>query len=314
MQDSPNGFDMSMQGLSTPQWLEKLEDIAEEHGYFQPLGTNHFATFVEDKPTLLVTFETIEGIQARGDTGQPLGFELVRELGWSHLCLLSHGESWFRDPAVYAFFDRAADDGFFDEFDNVLFYGVGPCGYAAATYSVAAPGARVVAINPQATLTPSIAGFDKRFEGSRRMSFMDRYGYAPDMIDAADKAHIFYTAANPEDAIHAALFRRPNVELYAMPRFGVPPEKALLNMQVLFRILTQATTGKLTRQRVFRLLRARRDHRRYLRTLLTRVQAADHPLLTAILCANVATRMHAPFFDRTLAALDRAANEGRFEG
>ena len=68
MQDMPNGFDTPMQGLSTPQWLEKLEDIAEEHGYFQTLGTNHFATFIEDKPTLVVTFETIKDIQARGDT------------------------------------------------------------------------------------------------------------------------------------------------------------------------------------------------------------------------------------------------------
>ena len=313
MQDMPNGFDTPMQGLRTPQWLEKLEDIAEERGYFQTLGPNHFATFIEDKPTLVVTFETIKGIQARGDTGQPLGFELVRELGWSHLCILSQDQSWFRDPAIYAFFDRISDDGFFDEFDNVLFYGAGPCGYAACAYSVAAPGARVVALNPQATLTPSLAGWDKRFEGSRRMSFADRYGYAPDMIDAADKAHIFYTPGVPEDTIHAALFRRSNVELYELPRLGAAPEKTLLEMQLLFRILVQAATGKLTRHRVFRMLRARRDSRRYLCTLLNRVQAANHPLLAAMLCANVVSRMHAPRFARTLAALEKAAAEGRLD-
>ena len=313
MQDSPNGFDMSMQGLSTPQWLEKLEDIAEEHGYFQPLGTNHFATFVEDKPTLLVTFETIEGIQARGDTGQPLGFELVRELGWSHLCILSHGQSWFRDPAVYAFFDRVSDEGFFDEFDSVLFYGVGPCGYAAATYSVASPGARVVALNPQATLTPSIAGFDKRFEGSRRMSFMDRYGYAPDMIEAADQAFVIYDRSSMEDSMHAALFRRPNVELLPIPDLGHPLEPSLMAMQVLFRILVQAGVGKLTRGKFYRLMRARRDSGAYLRVLLAKLKNNDRVLLTALLCANVTSRMRAPKFVRTLNDLEKAAREGRLD-
>lgn len=311
MQDSPNGFDTPMQGLPIPQWLEKIEDITEEHGYFQNLGTDHYATFVEDKPTLLVTFESIEGIQRRGDNGQPLGFELVRELGWSHLCLLSHGQSWYRDPAVYAFFDRVSDEGFFDEFDDVLFYGVGPAGYAACAYSVTSPGARVVAINPQATLTPSIAGFDNRFEGSRRMSFMDRYGYAPDMIDAAETAHIFYTPDEPEDAIHANLFRRPNVELYALPPLGAPAERMMMEMEILFSILAQASTGELDRNSVYRLLRARRDHRRYLRKLLARVQDKDRTLLAAVLCANVASRMHAPRFVHTLAALDKAAKEGQ---
>ncbi|WP_127112379.1 phosphoadenosine phosphosulfate reductase [Shimia sediminis] len=311
MQDSPNGFDTPMQGLKTPQWLEKLEEVAEDHGYFQRLGPNYFATFVEDKPTLLVTFETIEGIQERGDTGQPLGFELVKELGWSHLCILTEKQSWFRDPAVYAFFDRASDDGFFDEFDNVLFYGAGPCGYAAATYSVASPGARVVVLNPQATLTPSLAGWDKRFEGTRMMSFTDRYGFAPDMIEAAEKAYVIYNDAAVENTIHAALFRRPNVELLPVPVLGNRAlEMALQDIQVLFRILVQAGVGKMTRQGFYSLMRARRDHGPYLRSLLRKLNEQNRPLLTALLCANVTSRMHAPNFARTLSALEKAAVGG----
>lgn len=314
MQDSPNGFDTPMLGLETEEWLEKLEEIAEEHGFFQPLGDAHFATFVEEKPTLLVTFESIDDIQARHDTGQPLGFELVRELGWSHLCILSKGQSWFRDPAVYAFFDRMADDGFFDEFENVLFFGTGPCGYAAAAFSVAAPGARVVALNPQATLTPEIAGWDERFAGVRKMSFTDRYGYAPDMLDAAEKAFIFYYRSFTKDAMHAALFRSPNVELIGLPWFGAPLEKSFLDMQILYRILVQAGVGKLTRHGVFQLMRTRRDHGPYLRALLGRLQKNDRVLLTALLCANVTSRMKAPRFSRTLSKLEKAAVEGRLAG
>lgn len=311
MQDSPNGFDVPMLGLETTDWLEKLEVIAEEHGYFQPLGQNHWATFVEDKPTLVVTFETIADIQARQDTGQPLGFEMVREFGWSHLCVLSEGESWFRDPAVYAFFDRLGDDGFFDEFETVLFYGAGPCGYAAAAFSVAAPGARVVALNPQATLDTRFAGWDNRFPMARRLSFGDRYGFAPQLLEAAEEAFVIYTNSSSFDAMHATMFRQQNVELLPVQEFGIPIEAALLDMQVLFRILAKAATGKLTRQSFYKLMRARRDCLPYMRHLRMNLMAANRIWLTALLCASVATRHNAPKFRNTLIQLEQDAIAGR---
>ncbi|WP_372887891.1 phosphoadenosine phosphosulfate reductase, partial [Shimia sp.] len=285
MQDCPNGFDTPMLGLAGTDWLARLEEIAEEHGHFQPLGGDHWASFVEDKPILLVTFETIAGIAERGDTGQPLGFELVRELGWSHLCLLSQGDSWFRDPAVYGYFDRLGDDGFFDDFETVIFYGAGPCGYAAAAFSVAAPGARVVALNPQATLDPRLTGWDRRYPGARRLDFNDRYGFAPDMIEAACQAFVIHTRDAPLDAMHAALFRRANVQLLPVPDFGRPLEAALLEMQLLFRILAQASVGRLTVQSFARLIRTRRDFLPYLRHLRSHLLESDRVWLTALLCA-----------------------------
>ncbi|SHJ68218.1 hypothetical protein SAMN05444000_111131 [Shimia gijangensis] len=311
MQDMVNGFDVPMLGLGKSDWLETLENIVDEHGYFQPLGDRHYATLVEEKPILLVTFETIQGVQNRGDSGQPLGFELVRELGWSHLCVLSDGDTWFRDPAVYAYFDRLADDGFFDEFENVLFYGAGPCGYAAAAFSVTAPGARVVTINPQATLDPSMADWDRRYTEARRLCFTDRYGFAPEMIEAADQAFVLYSRDQQEDAMHATLFHADNVERLALPRLGPDPEAQLLEMQVLFRILVQANIGKLTRASFFKLMRARRNHLPYLRHLLKQLKQGNRFLLTALLCANVTARMRAPQFEKTLTELDAAASEGR---
>ena len=50
------------------------------------------------------------------------------------------GDTWFRDNRVYGYFDRLIADGFFEDFDTVIFYGAGSCGYAAAAFSVAAPG------------------------------------------------------------------------------------------------------------------------------------------------------------------------------
>ncbi|GAA6162722.1 hypothetical protein NBRC116590_04260 [Pelagimonas sp. KU-00592-HH] len=315
MQDAPNGFDTPMLGLKPAEWIEKLEEIAEEHGYYQPLGAHHHSTFVEDKPLLLVTFETIESIQDRADTGQPLGFELVRELGWSHLCILSEGQSWFRDPAVFAYFDRLVDDGFFDEFERVIFYGAGPgCAYAAATYSVCAPGATVVALQPQATLDPQLTGWDTRFRNMRKTSFTTRYGYAPDMTEAAEKVFICYDPMEREDAIHAALFRAENTTLLPLPNMGDRLEDDFFEMQILFRLLAKAGKGELDARAAHRLFRARRTHVPYLDRLLLAIEKQKRPLLKAYLCANVVQRLDAPRFRRKLELLENAASRGKLAG
>ena len=42
-------------------WRALIEDIAEERGYFDPLGTDHAALFTEPATTLLVSFENADG-------------------------------------------------------------------------------------------------------------------------------------------------------------------------------------------------------------------------------------------------------------
>ncbi|MGH1425081.1 MAG: phosphoadenosine phosphosulfate reductase [Pseudooceanicola sp.] len=295
----------SLAGLDKPDWLSAVVDFSEEHGYFQPLGKYHFASFIDHGTTLLVTFETISSMRA--DDGESLGWHMVRDAGWSHLCIASDGDTWFRDPKIYGYFDRLVDDGFFEDFDHVLFYGAGACGYAASAFSVAAPGAAVLAVTPQATLDPDVAPWETRFDGMRRVSFTDRYGYAPDMIDAADRAYVIYDPAQTLDAMHGALFRRPNVTRFQLRRMGGALEKDLIDMKILHRLMELAATGRLTRPCFARLARTRRTHLPYLRALLGELESRNRPALAAALCRNVVTRMKAPRFARRLEGLEKAA-------
>lgn len=310
MQDTPNTFDQPMAGLKKSEWLAKLAEIADAHGFYQDLGPRHASSYIDEQDTLLVTFETIQGIQALSDTGQPAGFDLVRALGWSHLCIVSDGDTWFRDDKVFEYFDNLTDDGFFDEFERVIFYGAGPGGYAACAFSVASPGATVVAIQPQATLDPKDASWDDRFPHMRRTDFAGRYGYAPDMLEAADQAFIIYDPRQNLDAMHAALFRRPNVSALHTPFMGGSVQSDLLEMQLLYRILAKAGAGKLTPASFARIMRARRDHAPYLRNLLAELDRAERPVLARALCENVVERMPAPKIKRRLDAMraeERAA-------
>lgn len=309
MQDAQEILDRDLSGLKPSEWQDALAQMAEENGMYQPLGDRHFATFIDQGNTLLVSFESMGGIQSLSEQALPLGFDLVRTLGWSHLCLVSKGETWFRDEDIFGFMDQLIDDGFFDEFDKVVFYGAGPCAYAAAAFSVAAPSASVVLVQPQATLDPRLAGWDDRFTDMRKTSFTDRYGYAPDMIEAAQDVHVIYDPREHLDAMHAALFRAPNVDLLPLPFMGAAIQSRLIQMEVLYRVISLAGTNRLSRLSFYKLLRARRDHRGYLRDLLNTLDQNDRPTLSYMLCRNVCDRMRAPRFRTRLEQLEQSMQD-----
>ena len=303
MTSSTPTIETSLVDLSRTDWTHTLRDITEEAGFFQNLGPRHFAAFVEGSSTLLVTFETMQGMHALSERAQPLGWEMTRDHGWSHLCFVSDGDTWFREQSIYRYMDRLIDDGFFDNFDKVVFYGAGPCGYAAAAYSVAAPGSTVVVIQPQATLDPRVAEWDDRFTDMRRTDFTSRYGYAPDMLDAAEDAFVLYDPFERLDAMHAALYTRSNVTKLRLPRMGDAIQTDLLEMEWLSDLLAAAAEDRLDPESFARLYRARRDYPPYLRNLMASLDRDGRGPLLLALCSNVTARMRAPRFARKLSEL-----------
>ena len=222
---------------------------------------------------------------------------------------MSDGNTWFRDPQVYAYFDRLVDDGFFDEFEQVIFYGSGSCGYAAAAFSVAAPGATVIAVQPQATLDPRVTEWDDRFVKMRRANFTTRYGYAPDMLDAAEQAFVLYDPYVTRDAAHAAMFTRPNVKKLRLPNMGKALQSELMKMDILLPLIVTAADDNLTTLKFAKMMRVRRDNRAYLHRLMQKLDSENRGPLTKMLCENVIGRFKAPRFANRLAKFDVEATQ-----
>lgn len=302
MTDTPLDFDAGLSGLTGDDWLDQLEDIAGDLGFFEPLGPDHQAVHVKAGAKLLVTFEDADSI-CKTAQSEPRSFDFARSQGWSVLSIISKSESWFRHPAIYQFFDQLTDDGFFDGFDQVLFHGVGGAGYASCAYSVASPGATVLAIRPQATLDPQIAGWDTRFMAQRRYGFASRYGYAPDMIDAAQQAFVVYSPVQKADAIHAALFTRKNMTPLKVPGLGGRLEASLDAMQIHDDLIRLAMAGTLNRISFARLLQAAKAFPAYRRSLFKRASETGHPRLAAQVASYVLRHGEDAFFDQKLQEL-----------
>lgn len=306
MSDMRLNFTSQLAGLDGDDWVSAVEDLSEDHGYFEFLGPKHFASFLQAGPKLLVTFENADTIRENLPGAEPRGYAFTRHDGWSHLALVSEGESWFRDGYVYRYFDRLIDDGFFEDFDDVLFYGAHAGAYAAAAFSVAAPGARVIAIRPQATLDPRITGWDNRHISDRKQDFNSRYGYAPEMIDAAERAYIVFNPAQRLDAMHAALFTKSNVTMLRSVGLGWKLDSIFDAIDCHDDLIRMAMAGDLNPESFGVLMQKRKSHNVYLRGLLKRAQAAGHDKMSADVCAYVLRQKDDPFFAAELEKLQDA--------
>ena len=158
------------------------------------------------------------------------------------------------------------------------------------------------------TLDPRVTEWDDRFVDMRIRDFTSRYGYAPDMLDAADHCFLLYDPKVDLDAMHAALFTRTNVTKLRLRNMGGAIQSELIDMELLHRVLARAASGKLTRTTFAKLYRARRENPAYLRRVLSQLQFADRNGLAIALCRNVISRMSAPRFEKRLRKLEAAHN------
>jgi pimeloyl-ACP methyl ester carboxylesterase len=290
----------TLEGDTKAEWRSNLQKLGDEKGFCALLGDHHTALFCEGGDTLIVTFENLDHVFELNDTKLPWGYDFVTKNGWSLLGMMAHGWTWYRDEDVYDFFDRLRDEGFFEGYKRVVFYGASMGGYAAAAFSAACPGATVVLISPQATLSREDASWETRYFKAWKRDFSSRYGFAPDMIKAAEKVYLYYDPLAPLDAMHAALFRGDNVIKLRCRYFGHRIASMWTRIGILKPIVEQSIAGTLTEIDFYKMLRGRRENTRYQREMLERLEKKQRPWLIEQYCSAVLARRGGPKFRQAL--------------
>lgn len=285
--------------MTKAQWDKALADMGKKHGFFEKVGKDHSALFVKNGKTLIVTFENLDHVYEHGNR-LPWGFDFVQHMGWSILGMMAHDWTWYRDEDVYAFFDRLRDEKFFHQFDNVVFYGASMGGYGACAFSAAHPGSSVFAISPQATLDRELCSWEKRYSKAWGRDYDGPYGFAPDMVTTAKQVFILYDPLEAPDAMHAAFFRGDNIYKLKCRFMGHRIASALIQLKLLKSVVAGCVDGTLTPNSFYKMLRARRTFRRYLRELLQKIDMHKHPYLVALLAEHVLAQGNGPVFRKAL--------------
>ncbi|CTQ50417.1 hypothetical protein [Jannaschia donghaensis] len=305
--------DPKTQPMTRAEHRDALLAAAGDAGYLRQIGDDHLALFrpAEDSDTLIVSFEGLDATRGRAG-GLPVSTGLARKRDWATLDIMAEGRTWFRDDDLHDYFDTLTDDGFFDDYDSVVFVGGGMGAYGAAAHSVAAPGSTVFVMQPYATLDRAIAPWEQRFRSAWSLPFGPRYGNAARMIDAAARVYVVTDPTEAADAMHASLFQGSHVTRIAAYHAGADIQARLEETGILDRLLAGAESGALTPLRFAQLWRGRRQNGTWLMGLMRKTDRMDRPWLSALVAGHMVRKGAGQAARRRLnAALSRLAAEGR---
>ncbi len=250
-------------------WRANLEALGGTDGFYRDLGPDHKAVYVKKGSTLVVTFENLDDARQSADR-TPWGMDFMTSKGRSCLGLMAHGPTWYRATEVYDFFNDLQREGFFDQFENVVFYGGSMGGYGAAAFSAACPGSHVIAVNPQATLDRDVTvGWETRYKKVWTADFKSQYGNGAVMSKTARKVTLLFDPMIPQDAAHAALFNAPNVQKIRCRHFGHGLLTTMRHIGVLGKVVNGIIEETITPAEIYALLRARTRTPFYQKRLLT---------------------------------------------
>jgi pimeloyl-ACP methyl ester carboxylesterase len=242
--------------------------MAEKSGFYRDLG-RHFAVYVPRGSTCVVTFDNLKS-RDQPAPRFPWGHDFCERKNYSQLgIMMTRRNDWFRQRPLCDFFDELSQNGFFDQFDDVVFYGSSMGGYGALTYAASCPSARAVAFSPQTSLSPAAVPWENRYRrGYDRGDWsIERYADAAETINQYKEASIFYDPYFKIDRLHANRLQQPNVNHFRCPFMGHKVPRMLLHMGVLDEVVTGAIEGTLEATQFYTLLRLRRDYIGYFRSL-----------------------------------------------
>ena len=269
-------------------WHTTLDKLGDERGFYRRLGATHNALYLKGDSTLVVSFDNLDDVRQDVAERMPWGSQFISSRGWSSLGIGAHGWTLYLDEAVFDFFDELQQTKFFDQFENVVFYGTSMGGYAASVFSAAAPGCKVIAMNPQATLERRItSGWETRYHKSWRQDFGGRYSYGPTQSQAAEVVYLFYDPYVTEDAMHAALYQGANVKKIRCRHFGHGLTSAFNQMGILKETVNACVNENPTQREIYALMNARKTTPRYQKAVLNKLVAQKRHLSTYRFCRQV---------------------------
>ena len=325
--DASPEFDLPARYTGTPArvWLPQAPDsalaipvdprfdqaraFAASNGGFFWEGPENALYFEPRSKRLVVTFDNHHMARLE-EPRWPWGHEfLAGKLGCSVLGVIATKRNWFRWDFVHDSFDILRDTGFFDQFDEVLFYGASMGGFAALSYSQCCKDARVLAIAPQSTLDPKILPDDNRWGWRKKLDWAGRYGDAKGTTKTAKDVVVVYDPYFEPDRVQVDRLQGDNIRKLRMPFFGHQLPNAFVNMGIIKPFLTEMLDGSLTNQRFYELLRARRDLPRYQHDMVSEAEGRGHLKLAIQACEYTLKKRDAGNIRRTLERLQKEVSE-----
>lgn len=247
-----------------PMWLDEIGPCGTASGFLEA-DPRHPMLFVRRRrPVLLVTFDNLANVRDRSPDRLPWAYKFARDNQVCHLGVYAHLPNWYRDADLIARMQRLAETGFFAGYERCVFAGSSMGAFAALTFARLAPGAVVLAFNPQSTLDEALVPFETRYRAGRRQDWSLPFSDAAEAVADLGQAHVFYDPYFELDRKHIArLVEAPGAEGRVMPlKCWFSNHKSavfLRKIDALKPVMQAALFGDLTAAEFYALYRGRRQ-------------------------------------------------------
>ncbi|WP_380054348.1 glycosyltransferase family 2 protein [Falsihalocynthiibacter sp. SS001] len=292
----------------TGEFKERYRDArayAAKCGGFFWEGPDNALFFEPRGKRLVIVFDNLSVVKT-DQQRWPWGYKVLsEELDCSILGVMASQRNWFRHDFVHDCFDLLSSSQFFDQFDDVLFYGTSMGGFAALSYSRCVPNARVLAVAPQTTLDPRIMPDDNRWGWRKKLDWDGRYCDARGATDAAKDVVVISDPYFELDRVQVDRLEGPNIRKLRMPFFGHQLPNAFVKMGIIKPLLLDMFDDNLTNERFYKRLRARRDLPRYQHDLLMEAEKRGHVKLAIQVCEYTLRKREAGNIRRSLERLQK---------
>ena len=277
-------------------------------------GEENAVMFAPRSKRLVVAFDNISIAREEGQRW-PWGFKaLWQDMGCSVLGVMGVQRNWFRHDFVHDTFETLRDQGFFEQFDEVLFYGASMGGFAALVYQQCAPGANVLAIAPQSTLNRDILPNEDRWGWTTKLDWEGRFNDAAGATATAGEVIILADPYYKPDYDQVSRITGDNVTWLHTPFMGHQLPNAFVVMNIMKELLYAAVGGTLTPKLFYKLFRARNDLPRFQHDLLMEAEKRGKLRSAIRICEYTLKKRKAGNIRRTLGKLqDRLAEIERKE-
>lgn len=253
--------DATISASDLPDWYGEIPPAERGSGLRQLVGQAQILLCDRGTTQLVVTFGHSDDIDHPELDWPAWTDRLIRKRGWSHLAIHAPKGSWYRDAALVDELEKLRNDGFFERFDAVMFFGPAPqgSGFAALSFAALCPGAHVLALDAQSTLDPRTAPWDDRFAAAPGADWTLPFGDAATSLAKAGAAYVVIDPLQRLDRRHLA--RLPARQVTVLHGVGLYEDigVALKRMGLLDEIFTAAAAGTLTPATFYPMIRARKD-------------------------------------------------------
>lgn len=263
-----------------PTTLPSLRDAAPSHAreafrmtapkaalWFQPGGRDLLVTF-DNLATVEEAYPRPAWLAARGG-----------QMGHAVLGVQTFAKDWYRNPDAAPLIRGLVAAGFFAQFDRVVFIGASMGAFAAINLAGLVPGAKVIALSPQSTMSKTIAPFERRFGWAvARSDWTTPAGLdAAKAVAALPAMVVLYDSRIPEDLAHARRLAGPNVQLARIDHCTHEAVRVVMKCGALAPLIDDVLRSGRAGPAFWRAMHNRRTVRKWARAFMQRVSADGHP-------------------------------------